>query len=369
MCGLVGCMGALSVTHERAFTELLSVDVIRGHHSTGMAAYNSNTKNIYIAKEVGSPPEVIRSSDYTKSMSQINRLLLGHNRYATKGKINKENAHPFKQSNIIGAHNGSLTYMGQQRLEDKDNKFETDSEAIMWSLSTRGFDETWKYLANPVFEANAFALTWFDTNTNKFYLVRNKKRPLFYALTEKDDAVYWASELGALQWIMYRNGLTGKDFKAFSVNEDTLYEWEIVKVSDEKVSPPKLRKLDTPEPLWSQTTTYYPNSSTPPFNFDQSSKHHSNGKPSNNNVLQFPSPERVNSFRPPYKSDKGFVIGKKFISNLTEQGCFYCGERNFKWGEFAYFPTFGTSNTTEYLCKECYLDNDIKQIVVDCSNG
>lgn len=367
-------MGALSVTHERAFTELLSVDVIRGHHSTGMVSYNSNTKNIRLAKEVGSPPELIRSKDYTDAMSQINRLLIGHNRYATKGKINKENAHPFKQGNIVGAHNGSLSYMGQQRLEDKDHKFDTDSEAIMWSLSTRGFDETWRLLANPVFAENAFALTWFDANTNKFFIVKNKKRPLYYAYTEKEDAVYWASELGALQWIMFRNGLIEKEFKAYSVNDDTLYEWNIVKTGDEKVTSPKLRKLDIPEPLWVASPTYYSSSTTSPFDFDQSSTHnhryHQRSSNTNNdNVLQFPSEERVRNFRPPYKSDKGFVIGKKFITTLTDQGCFYCGEKNFKWGEFGYFPTFGASNTTEFLCKECYLDNDIKQIVVDCSNA
>lgn len=336
-----------------------------------MASYNSNTKNINIAKEIGAPSEVLRSKDYTTSMGQINRLLLGHNRYATKGKITKQNAHPFKQGPIVGAHNGSLTWAGQGKLEDKDNRFETDSEAIMWSLSTRGFDETWRFLANPVYDQNAFALTWFDTSTNKFFMVRNSKRPLYYAYTEKDDAIYWASELGMLQWILFRNGLSGKDFKTYSVNTDTLYSWDIVKGPDDKVVPPTMRKLDTPDPLYTQSSIFYPNSSdNHSFDFDQSNRYYPNGTTPHkaDNIVKFPSEERVNNFRPPYKSDKGFVLGKKLITSLTDGGCFYCGEKNFEWGTFAYFPTFG-SNTTEYLCRECYLDNDIKKLVADCSNA
>lgn len=359
-------MGALSVNHERAFGELLQVDVIRGAHSTGMAAYNSFTGVVDMAKAVGPPSEVLRSSGYTKAMSKINRCLIGHNRYATKGKINEENAHPFKHQNIVGAHNGTLSYVAQKRLEDKEHEFGTDSEAIMWSIATRGFEETWKYIANPVYDQNAFALTWFNTKTDKFCLIRNKKRPLYYAYTEKEDAIFWASELGALQWIMYRNGFVGKEFKTFSVNEDTLYEWDIVKTSDELVSKPKMTKLDTPEPLYKASTQTHDN--VTPWNVNSPSYNHA----SRQHTFAFTPKqisEQVTNFRQPYKTDKGVVIGKKFAMNLASQGCFYCGETNFKWGEFAHFPTFGAANQTEYLCKECYQDNMIRQIVMDCNNG
>lgn len=363
-------MGALSVTHEQTFTQLLTVDGIRGVHSTGMASYNPGTKDINIAKETGDPYGLIRSSDYLKSMSKINSLLLGHNRYATKGAINKDNAHPFKQSHIIGAHNGSLTYMGQQRLEDKDNKFSTDSEAIFWSIATRGFEETYKILANPVFAENAFALTWFNTQTNKFHIIRNKKRPLYYAYTEKKDAMFWASEYGALQWIMGRNGLRGDQSKTFVINEDTLYEWDITEKRDALIADaPKMELQETPVAFYEPPKIWngYPNHShhsnvTPPFQLE------SEKDKKTTNVLKFPSVERVNNFRPPYKSDRGYVIGKKAVTALTEQGCLYCGEKEFKWGEFAYFTTFGTSNVAEYICTDCYLDEDVKQLVMDCSN-
>lgn len=357
-------MGALGTTHERAFQELLVVDAVRGIHSTGMASYNPLTKDINIAKEVGPPHNLLGSKEWNTSMSKINRLLLGHNRYATRGSVNRENAHPFKQSNIIGAHNGSLTYMGQQKLEDKDHKFTTDSEAIFWSISTRGFDETYRYLASPTYDMNAFALTWFDTKTNKFYLIRNKKRSLFYAYTEKKDAIFWASEVGALHWILYRNGLSTTDTKTYYVNEDTLYEWDIATKHDEVIGAPTMRLIETPAPIYPAATTYYHSThyhqDSLPFVPDDKKK--------SSNVIQLPSVDKVNNFRPPYKSDKGYVIGKRFVNSLTEQGCFYCGQTEFKWGEFAYFPTFGNLGTTEYLCKNCYLDNDIRELVHDCSH-
>ena len=364
----MGCMGALSVTHERAFTELLTVDALRGIHSTGMASYNPTSKDIHIAKETGAPYELLRSADYTKSMQKVNRLLMGHNRYATKGKINKENAHPFKQSHIVGAHNGSLSFIGQQRLEDKDNKFDTDSEAIFWHISAHGFEDTWKYIANPVYEQNAFALTWFDTSQNKLFIVRNSKRPLFYAYSGKHDSIFWASEIGALQWIMYRNGLNQGEsmIKTYSVNENTLYSWPIVK-EEGVVSDPTMTKLKTPEPLYQPNVNYHSSNynstnftgcGVPPFDLDK-----------NKVVNLFPDEEKVAKFRQPYKNDNGTVLGKKAVEKITQAGCFYCGEKNFEWGKFAYLPTFGVSNTTEYLCKDCYLDPEIKQMVVDLSNA
>lgn len=326
-----------------------------------MASYNSVSKDINIAKEVGAPSELFITADYKKSMSKINRLLLGHNRYATKGKITKENAHPFKQSHIVGAHNGSLSWAGQAELEDTNNKFETDSEAIFWSMASRGFEETWKLLANPVYEQNAFALTWFDTTSNKFYMVRNKKRPLYYGYTEKQDAMFWSSELGALQWILFRNGMSagGKDFKTYSVTEDTLYEWEIPQAHDAKVESPKMSTLETPEPLYKTYTSPFGNESS------NVTHYHSYGHNSQN-VFKFPEvPEK---FRPPYKNDKGTVLGKKFVESLTDAGCLYCGTKGLEWGKFGYFPTFGASNITEYLCEECYGDSEIREMIRDCSN-
>lgn len=367
-------MGALTVAHERAFTELLSVDVVRGPHSTGMASYNPATKDINIAKEVGAPSELIRHSDYTKSMSKVNRLLLGHNRYATKGAINRDNAHPFKQGHIIGAHNGSLLFSGQARLEDKDHKFGTDSEAIFWSISTKGFDETWRLIANPVFEGagtsgNAFALIWFDTKSNRLNMVRNSRRPLFYAYTEKHDAVYWASEVGMLEWIMFRNGFSGKEFKVYSVTENTLYSWPIADKNESIVEAPTMTTLAIPEPLYvvqkasEYSTTMLMQGGT------TNHHHHTTTSKKTTNVVNFPSAAQVKNFRPPYKNDKGIVCGKKFLTTLAAQGCFYCGEPEFKWGDFAYLPTIGGANITEYLCEECFLDNEIRQMVVDCSNA
>ena len=369
MCGLVGCLGSLTTTHEGAFKDLLIVDAIRGPHSTGMASYNSMSKDINIAKEVCGPTDLIRHADFTRSMAKVNRLLLGHNRWATKGVISRANAHPFKQGHIVGAHNGTLTYLGQQKLQDKENEFGTDSEAIFWSISTRGFAETYKYLANPVFQnettGNAFAITWFDTSTNKFYLIRNKKRSLYYGYTEKGDAMFWASELGMLQWIMFRNGLIGDKFKTYSVNEDTLYEWTIPQGHDKKVSEPVMTKLETPAPLYTphqQQKTY----TQPPFDFSQNSHKTSN-------VVSFPTQEalkkKVEEFRQPYKNDKGTVLNKRTVEGIVSEGCFYCGEKTFEWNKFGYFPTFGSVNTTQFLCTECYLDPIIRQIIMDCSNG
>jgi hypothetical protein len=113
------------------------------------------------------------------------RVLLGHNRWATKGKINKLNAHPFEFSRVVGAHNGTLSDFSN--LEDH-NKFEVDSEALYNHLNTHGVDDLALKLKG------AFALTWYNKEEKTINLLRNKERPLFYALTKDRHTLLWASE-------------------------------------------------------------------------------------------------------------------------------------------------------------------------------
>ncbi|MSE24831.1 hypothetical protein GKC32_10305, partial [Lactobacillus curvatus] len=66
-------------------------------------------------------------------------VLMGHNRWATKGKINERNAHPFEHDHIIGAHNGTLR---NQHLLPNHLDFEVDSDNIFHAMSTIGVDAT-----------------------------------------------------------------------------------------------------------------------------------------------------------------------------------------------------------------------------------
>lgn len=192
---------------EKVFKNLLQLDTIRGPHSTGVAMVRTNGDNKTV-KKLGTPWEGLFDSkdfeEYLKGGSF--NVLLGHNRWATKGKINAKNAHPFDFDTLVGAHNGTLRSV---RDLDDHEKFEVDSENLYHHMERNGVAETVKVLDG------AFALTWYNKEESTINFIRNSERPLYYCFTEDRKAIIWASE----DWMIeVACGMAGQKFgEIFSV--------------------------------------------------------------------------------------------------------------------------------------------------------
>lgn len=190
MCGLIGGVGELNLAkHREAINMMLIFDVVRGKHSTGMAFVNK-AGDINVQKKLGNPFELLDSIGYEKQYDKYdNWVMMGHNRWATKGKINKRNAHPFEFDNVVGAHNGTL----RDVTPLKDHKdFEVDSENVMWNVEQEGLTTTLPKLRG------AYALTIYDAREKALFLARNPERTLFYCFTKDNKTLFWASE----QWML-----------------------------------------------------------------------------------------------------------------------------------------------------------------------
>lgn len=198
MCGLVGFFGGYSKKHDDAFQDLLIIDSIRGPHSTGVVFVPQNQDSYDIAKAACLPQELPYFTDYRKLFNRLNVALLGHNRYATIGKITDENAHPFGFDHIAGMHNGTIR--NKWKLPD-GRDFDTDSEAIMYSLALQGIDETYKLIEG------AAALVWWDGKEKSVNFVQNGERPLTFAHTKDNRAVFYASESWMLRAVSERHKL------------------------------------------------------------------------------------------------------------------------------------------------------------------
>ncbi|MAU55463.1 MAG: glutamine--fructose-6-phosphate transaminase (isomerizing) [Dehalococcoidia bacterium] len=130
MCGIVGYIGTdnAAIILERFLKSL----EYRGYDSAGIAVYDNIKGQLNIKKTIGTINNL--SEEITKNLK--GSLGISHTRWATHGKITKENAHPQTSSNnkITIVHNGIV----ENYLDLKANMIakgytftsETDSEII-----------------------------------------------------------------------------------------------------------------------------------------------------------------------------------------------------------------------------------------------
>lgn len=226
MCGLVGIAGEVGYKEEKMFADLLMLDTVRGKHSTGVASISSfgNGYNLHVTKKAVSGPDFVESAGFKAITSRVNRILMGHNRFATKGAINDENAHPFEFSKLVGAHNGSLTYYTNMFEHEK---YSVDSQALYSDINENGVDTTWGKMNG------AAALTWIDTENLHINFLRNKERPLFYCYGNKGRTLIWASEPWMIMVAAMRQGVEVEE-KCHEVTINTLYTFEVPLTADKK---------------------------------------------------------------------------------------------------------------------------------------
>lgn len=128
MCGIVA-----AVTKRNIINFLLqSIKKLeyRGYDSSGLAVINKNNDIIRI-RCVG---KVNVLSKKAKKKKLFGNIGFAHTRWATHGKISKENTHPHISSNIVVVHNGIIENSSKLRilLEKKGYTFnsDTDTEVI-----------------------------------------------------------------------------------------------------------------------------------------------------------------------------------------------------------------------------------------------
>lgn len=184
MCGIVGAVGSLATKDMKAVQIMLQLDVIRGKDSTGLVGVDKDGKNV-IAKEAWLPQDLLTTRGAKEILGNINNyIVIGHNRAATVGAVNKAGAHPFEFENVVGVHNG--TTPKHHFLDSAD--FDVDSQALYNHLSAKGTDEMWKNMAG------AASLAYFDKRTKKMHLLRNDERPMCIAFNKAGSVMYFASE-------------------------------------------------------------------------------------------------------------------------------------------------------------------------------
>jgi predicted glutamine amidotransferase len=229
MCGLVGVAGDLTVQHEKILRTMLVLDSIRGEDSTGIAVVSKHSNQVKIAKQVGDPFQLFDHKSYDKALGGAHRALIGHNRYATSGAVNRNTAHPFENDSFVGVHNGTLK--NKWKLADANN-YTVDSENLYHHMHKHGLPD----LLNTM--DGAWALVWWDKDLETLNFLRNKERPLFVTNSKDDKALFWASEAWMLHVALNRTNIDYEEI--YQIPEDMHISLSIAK--DGKMGKPVLRK-------------------------------------------------------------------------------------------------------------------------------
>lgn len=225
MCGLVGVAGVISNKDVDVFNELLYHDYVRGKDSTGVGVVHEMTGAIKTIKGIYDPIGLMSLNGYTTTVNSVTKVLMGHNRAATRGKVNRHNAHPFNTDDILMAHNGTLDYGCMSDLA-KNIEGDTDSERLMATIAELDGD-----IPGAIARAQgAWAISVYNKADNTISLLRNDKRPLFYCHSESKKTLYWSSEAGLLNWVLERHGI--KRGKIYDLTPDTIKMWVIPKSNE-----------------------------------------------------------------------------------------------------------------------------------------
>lgn len=312
MCGLCGVFGHIGDKEKNAFGVLQMLSQLRGKDSTGVGLIYTNKKQKpSVLKSVGGQESLALDNEkYFNETSwnlKENGLLcvIGHNRWATVGVINEENAHPFHIKNIIGCHNGTIPLYEMTHLDTHSYKL-TDSQIIFNELSEgKSIVDTIEFLKG------AWALTWFDTKTRELNMCRNRERTLFVVKTTDQKTMFWASESWMLSVALARSGIKHEDI--FSLIKDKHLVWKVGKggaVSIKEVNDAfggKVKPWRAPLSDWFKSSK----SNVYPLHDDKEDK-------------EF-EPDYVNTF------NNRFVPRRRFEA-LVKDGCAYC-TGDIGWGD------------------------------------
>lgn len=234
MCGIIGYVSTgdevLKREKEGFLHDALIVDTFRGHDSTGLLTV---CEDFTVAEE----KELLQGWDFVRLKKYAAMpegwAAVGHNRAATKGKVNRDNAHPFTFGPVKLVHNGTLTNMGRN-LPNYSGKVTVDSRNITRAIGHVPVEDAHKVLSDI---DGAYALAWFDERDQSLNIARNGQRPLHFAHNTANTILWFMSEGSHLDLLKRSNWCFGVDMGTiFSFKTHIHYKWKKGSIIPEEVA-------------------------------------------------------------------------------------------------------------------------------------
>lgn len=220
MCGLCGVISnTLNNDEISVFQDLMTVSTLRGMFGAGLVAVPTAPKfqietlkhASFTAAELAYAPE-FEAIWKDKSLC----VTMGHARQPTKGGTSLDDAHPHLYKHILGMHNGTLSSVMGQSVDDK-----SDSKMLFKSIAEKGLDETIKGTEG------SYAISFIDKEKQELVFLRNSHRPLFFAHVGSLNTLFWASEASFLSLVLKRAFKTKGQIDMYRLPEDTATVFDI----------------------------------------------------------------------------------------------------------------------------------------------
>jgi len=202
MCGLAGVLISKQSRSDEEFKEITTIfekslvsAKSRGRHASGYVKVADDGYELY--KRPISSHVLVETQTHKELMFQVDEdtnALIGHTRYATKGKpeVNKNN-HPIRAGKIIGTHNGSI-YNEDELVEtyQVDKYADVDSEVLFRLIDSSPHLSHFTETLFPEFKGRITAV-WYDTNNPSQILIYKGNNPLDMVYVPELDCIFYAS--------------------------------------------------------------------------------------------------------------------------------------------------------------------------------
>ncbi len=201
MCGIVGYITTSDIVSgnvkDKFLTDALILDTFRGFDSTGLLTLSEDF-DIYTYKDVLMGWDFVRTEEFHEA--ELGWAAIGHNRAATRGEVNWDNAHPFNVGPVHLVHNGTLSNMGRN-LPNFCQEQKVDSVNIARALAHVPPEEASEVLSHI---DGAFALVWLDERDHSVNITRNSRRPLHFSYNAAKNSLWYMSDANHLNLMRSR---------------------------------------------------------------------------------------------------------------------------------------------------------------------